>query len=780
MAANFSLGEAVLGTSVDLSGLDRGLGQAEHKTKGWTSGVGSILGTGLGVTLGNLATGGAMMAVNVLSDIAHSVTNLAGAMVTANAEFEQYETQFGVLLGSAEAAQERIQELSQFAIKTPFELPQVIQASKVLQSFGGDILATGDNLTLAGDMAAASGQPFDALALHFGRMYDAMMGGRPFGESAMRMQELGLLTGDTRAKLEEMQKAGVSGAEVWSFFADTMKNKVGGMMDKQSVTFEGMISNVKDWASATMRELGRPIFDKAKEGLQKVLTFISSPAVMNTVTAIGTLLADKLGGAMEKIGPLFEKGLNWITNFLQGMTSGTSPIINFAMQVQDAIGGLFNLFAKGDFTGAFGRAVGVQEDSPIVAVLFTIRQVFVEVGEVASAVWPVLQEAFAQILPGFQTLFDKIYGGNDYFWNFKDAVAGAAEWIITWLVPAIQVVAGWIANTLIPAVIQIVDWLQVNVPIAVQTLVNFWNTQLLPALQMAWIWFAINILPAVIQFAMWLQNNIPVAIAAVSGFVTGQLIPALTQIWNFISVNIIPLLVALGGVLVAVVGLAIRNMADYWNNVLMPALRNIWSFIQTSVLPLFNAVGNVINAVVGFAVRNLVALFGQMMDVIRPIITTIQTELSPVFEFLAEAAETVLGPALENVQGFLGGMKNSFTGITDAIQRVISFLNDLANQINNLPGIPGSMEQHSPSDWERALYGIADAMRAVDEANPDMSFNGGSLGPLGRRGTAGMQLALAGAGGSTFAIDRLYVTLERGDQTPEAFVDKLTTAVGVK
>lgn len=867
MAANFSLGEAVLGTSVDLSGLDRGLGQAEGKTKGWTSGVGSILGTGLGVTLGNLATGGAMMAVDAIGKVTGAVTNLAGQMVTANASFEQYEVQFTVLLGSADKAKQRMQELAEFGVKTPFELPQVVEADRILQAFGFHAEDAKDKfgyagkeiLRIAGDVASGTGANFQDMSTLLGRFASGAT-----GEAIMRMSELGITTkkeleaaglafdsagslivGSSKSmddwnkevakaqealpglsqeleiaqmRLGEMQATGKTSAstllaqqykvadlenaiqkanetinssftgsegksleDATQIVLDLMNKKYGGMMDKQSQTFEGMLSNVKDWIGATTRELGKPIFEKAKEGLGKLLEFLSKPAIKDAITSIGTLLADKVGKAIEFLMPIANNLTGVLSDVFAEIKSG-APILDI---VSDAAKGfLIALFGPGaeetvqkgfnifwsifdtfrgffDFTrggGLLGLFAGDLIDAnTIESAKATVGQVFTEIGEVISGVWPTIQKAFGEIMTALAPLKEMLFGNSIEFWSLKDAIAGAAEWIIIWLVPAIQVGADWIAKTLIPAVISIVDWLQVNIPIAVQTAVTFWNTQLIPALQTAWVWFSLNILPVIISIATWMGINIPLAVQTISTFITGQLIPALTTMWSFVSMNIIPLFVAVANVIGAVLGFAIRELVAYWTGYLLPALHAVWTFFSGSILPLFMAVGHVIDAVVGFAVRNLIGLWNQLMEVIRPVITMIGTELSPVFEQLRNTIDIMLGPALETIKGFFSSASNSVGGLRDTIQDVINFLNNLADIINNLPVIQSPSSSYSGSAYGASAFSTAYA-----------------------GGAGGLSPAFAGVGGNTFSIGNVYVTLERGDQSPEAFVDQLTRAVGVK
>ena len=40
-----------------------------------------------------------------------------------------------------------------------------------------------------------------------------------------------------------------------------MQGKYGGLMAAQSATFDGMLSNLRDWAGATLARTGKPLFD---------------------------------------------------------------------------------------------------------------------------------------------------------------------------------------------------------------------------------------------------------------------------------------------------------------------------------------------------------------------------------------------------------------------------------------------------------------------------------------------------------------------------------------
>lgn len=290
-----SLGN-VAGQTQGLTSYMKGLGtqggQVVQTLMGFARGQASIQAvtgsiTQLGAALGPVGAvaavtiGGVVAVVNELrqrvmgatADLVNMFSTVDTFGVQTGSLFEKFTVQFETLLGSTEAAQERIAEYAEFGATTPFELPGVVQAGKLLQTFGGDMLATGETLTMVGDMAASSGAGFQEIAMWVGRAYTAIQSGRPFGEAAARLQELGLLGGPARQAMEDMQKQGASTEEMWTKFTDTMA-QFNGMMDKQSQTYEGMTSNLADYREQIALVGGASPFEEEKRNLQEYLGFL--------------------------------------------------------------------------------------------------------------------------------------------------------------------------------------------------------------------------------------------------------------------------------------------------------------------------------------------------------------------------------------------------------------------------------------------------------------------------------------------------------------------------
>ncbi len=280
------------------------------------------------------AFAGAMGITAGLGKIAEGFRALTAGMVSGNAEFEQYEVRFRTLLGSADAAQQRMAELAQFGRETPFDLSEVVQADTILQGFGLHAATTAQQFgfsgeqirRIAGDVASGTGASFNEIALALGRFSSGAT-----GEAMMRFQELGIVT---RQQLTQMgiqfSKSGQLLSplpQAMQAVLTAMRDKYGGLMAAQSGTFDGMLSNLRDWASAAMRETGKPLFDALRSQLSNLLNLLNSAQVERALTSMTRAvesLASALGGFLGGL-------LTGINNVWQALT-----VVDIAGQV-DAI-----------------------------------------------------------------------------------------------------------------------------------------------------------------------------------------------------------------------------------------------------------------------------------------------------------------------------------------------------------------------------------------------------------------------------------------------------------
>lgn len=262
-------------------------------------------------------------------------------LIGSNLQFEGFQTRFEVMLGSTEEAKKRMEELEKFGRTTPFELPGVVQASVVLETLTKGALSTGDGLRLVGDVASGTGRPIEELAQWFGRLYDGIQSGRPVGEAMARLQELGAVSGDLRNQIEEMQKAGVDGEVVWATLEEGM-GRYSGMMDKQSKTVGGALSNISDGLGALKRNLMEGIFQAAKPVFFGIAAALGNEGVQKAALDAGLAIGEVLGKAVEGVSDLVKIGMDLWGEFGSSITgavgSAVEAVVGFGKDVYDTIG----------------------------------------------------------------------------------------------------------------------------------------------------------------------------------------------------------------------------------------------------------------------------------------------------------------------------------------------------------------------------------------------------------------------------------------------------------
>ena len=81
---------------------------------------------------------------------------LIKALMSAG-QFEQTTIAFGTMIGNAEETKKTLEDLTEFAALTPFEMPEIEQAARGLIMFGERGEGLMDTLRLLGDAASGMG-----------------------------------------------------------------------------------------------------------------------------------------------------------------------------------------------------------------------------------------------------------------------------------------------------------------------------------------------------------------------------------------------------------------------------------------------------------------------------------------------------------------------------------------------------------------------------------------------------------------------------------------------
>lgn len=99
-----------------------------------------------------------------------------------------------------------------------------------------------------------------------------------------------------------------------------------------------------------------------------------------------------------------------------------------------------------------------------------------------------------------------------------------------------------------------------------------------------------NIQPVFENLRQWLSVAIPVAVQTLTDFWNNTLLPVLQTVWSFLQANVFPILGAIANVISAVLTVAFKYWIGYIQNVTIPKLQAMWAFFNDKYLPVIEKV----------------------------------------------------------------------------------------------------------------------------------------------------------------------------------------------
>jgi len=268
---------------------------------------------------------------------------LIGAKAISSASnFETLGIQLEILTGSAEKGKQLFQELATFSAQTPFELPDIVQATRTLLGSNialKDVVAT---TKMLGDVSAGSGADIKSLAVVYGQVAGMT---KLQGQDAMQFVSNGIpiwallqkVTGKSIDQLRELASDGKISFEIVKK-ALTQATQESGMYykaaEKLSKSLGGLYSTLVDQVNKAFGELGA---EMAKAiNLQQLITQISD-------------FAGKLTAKFKALSPETQKFITYAIL----ITAVLSP----AMLILGSLAGVLGLATAGFVL--FGKAIAM-------------------------------------------------------------------------------------------------------------------------------------------------------------------------------------------------------------------------------------------------------------------------------------------------------------------------------------------------------------------------------------------------------------------------------------
>ena len=237
-----------------------------------------------------------------------SIGKFVNQMMQVRGQFQQTEMAFKTMLQSEEKADALMKQMIRTAAITPFGVEDVTEGAKQLLAF--NVAAEDVNKTLIGlgDVAAGMGLNLKDLVMLYGTtiakgkmdtmdLYQFLNRGIPIADEIAKVMGL-----DVTNAIKEVQKQIKAGKVTSDIFIQAMQSmtaegsKFGGLMEAQSKTITGQISNIEDAIEQMFNELGKSQEGVINTGLGVVSTLVENwetvgKVLMTVVAAYGAYKA---------------------------------------------------------------------------------------------------------------------------------------------------------------------------------------------------------------------------------------------------------------------------------------------------------------------------------------------------------------------------------------------------------------------------------------------------------------------------------------------------------
>lgn len=639
---------------------------------------------------GQMAAGVAT-GIAIFEGITRTIRAASQSTIGANASMEQYVNTLSVVLKSNEKAKETLAWAEKFAASTPFEIPDIVEATTRLAAYG---LKAQDVLEQTGNMAAVMGKP---LMQAVEAVADAQTG------ELERLKEFGITKDMLIKKAAEMGKKEIVNAKGQITDMKGLNDALFALMDErfkdgmelQSKTFNGMVSNVKDAMGTMARELSKPLFEKLKSGLQSIVPLMSG---------VTQLVKGDVIGFSETVTKAFgqEKGLQ-IMKFFFTIRDGANKTKEVLGTFKSFLAGLFAIFQGNEDKGSsilekLGfSAAQVQQIINAINLIKTYINTLIQnaitgftmmsqfIIQAWSIIWPYLQPLLMQIVSFVGQSVSKLTA----FWQENGAqIMAAVKNVFGFILATIQFI--------MPAVLFIIQMVWSNI----QGVING----------------VLNIIMGLIKiFAGLFTGDFSKMWEGVKQLFKG----AIEFVWNLMS------LLFFGRIIAGIksfVSQGITRTTEFWKKV-VDIFKNLHKEIDRIVSNLVNSVINffknfynqaksIFQTAKTFGVNTFTALKDAVVNTARSMVDNVVSKITSFKDNLVTKFSDILSKA----QFVFGKIKDAITKpvneakgkVQDAIESIKSIFSSLKLTLPKIktPSFKVKNWSKNPADWIKAMPSI--------------------------------------------------------------------------
>lgn len=286
--------------------------------------------------LGKLKETAAMIGVGF------GVKEFGRKVMEVRGQFQQLEMAFNTMLRSESKANDLMNQLVRTAATTPFDLQSVAEGAKQLLAYGTSAEEVNGTLVRLGDIAAGVSIPLNDLVWLYGT---TMTQGRMFTQDLRQFQGRGIPIAEEIAKIKgvavdavgDLVTAGKVTSDVVKQAIEGMTaegSKFGGLMEAQSHTITGQISNIEDSIDMMLNSIGQKsegVINTTLSGVSYVIDHWEQvgKVILAVATAFGTYKAALLAViAAQKIVAMAKTAEAFIS-LAKGITTAKDAMLLF-------------------------------------------------------------------------------------------------------------------------------------------------------------------------------------------------------------------------------------------------------------------------------------------------------------------------------------------------------------------------------------------------------------------------------------------------------------------
>lgn len=296
--------------------------------------------------------------VEMAQKAVHGVVQIAQAGIEFNAKMETYQTAFTTLLGNAEDAERVMSQIREDAAHTPFDVDSLTRANQMIISTGVSADdARSDVLNLANAISATGGgsEELSRMAANMQQIKNAgkatQLDIRQFAYAGIDIY--GLLADSMGITTEQAREMEVTYEQLSAALAKAAGEggKYENALEKQSQTFQGRISTLKDNATQLAGALTEDLFTQLSDtALPMVMDWVATLLEAAQTGGIeGALEAAKgiLGGLLDTfisgLPEMVDTGLTLIESLLSGIGQNIPRVVQTVITILQALlTGIYN------------------------------------------------------------------------------------------------------------------------------------------------------------------------------------------------------------------------------------------------------------------------------------------------------------------------------------------------------------------------------------------------------------------------------------------------------